>query len=132
METKTDTPKPKEASAETPQAGSATADKARKFETVDLVEPIERGGKTIASLTLRKPKAGELRGLTLSDLIGLDIGTIIKVIPRISDPVLTDDEAADLDPADLTEIGGAIRGFFMTRAERAMMDRLIAEQQPKT
>ena len=129
----------KKSAAEDLQPDTAQADettpapaKRKAFETVDLMEPITRGEKTIDQLTLRKPKAGELRGLTLSDLIGLDIGTIIKVIPRISEPVLTDAEANDLDPADLTEIGGAIRGFFMTKAERAMMDRMLAEQQPKT
>lgn len=106
--------------------------KAKPFETVDLVEPITRGATTITQLTLRKPKAGELRGLTLSDVIGLEIAAILKLIPRISEPPLTDDECQNLDPADLTEIGGTIRGFFMTRAERQLLDAMIAEQQPKT
>lgn len=116
-----------EASATTPAAS-----KANTFETVDLVEPITRGAITIDKLTLRKPKAGELRGLTLSDVIGLEIAALLKLIPRISEPPLTDAECQDLDPADLTEIGGTIRGFFMTRAERQMLDAMIAEQQPKT
>lgn len=106
--------------------------KASAFETVDLVEPITRGETTITRLTLRKPKAGELRGLTLSDVIGLEIAAILKLIPRISEPTLTDHECQNLDPADLTEIGGTIRGFFMTRAERQLLDAMIAEQQPKT
>ena len=87
MDMNTDTPTPIDANTAAQPTGSATPEKARKFETVDLVEPIRRGERVIDALTLRKPKAGELRGLTLSDLIGLDIGTIIKVIPRISDPV---------------------------------------------
>lgn len=122
-----------EASAATfEQASPIQTSKANAFETVDLVEPITRGDITIDKLTLRKPKAGELRGLTLSDVIGLEISAILKLVPRISEPALTDGECQNLDPADLTEIGGTIRGFFMTRGERQMLDAMIAEQQPKT
>lgn len=110
----------------------APATKSSKAETIDLVEPIVRGDRTIDQLTIRKPKAGELRGLALSDVIGLDIAALLKLIPRISDPALTDPECQDIDPADLTEIGGAIRGFFMTAGERKLLDAMIAEQQPKT
>ena len=114
-----------------PKPEPAKADRA-KFQTVDLMEPIERGEKTIDQLTIRKPRAGELRGLALADVIGLEITALLKLIPRISEPVLTDDDCQNLDPADLTEIGGTIRGFFMTKAERQMMDAMIAEHQPKT
>lgn len=113
-------------------AKMAATSKAPAFDIVDLIEPITRGTMTIDKLTLRKPKAGELRGLTLSDVIGLEIGALLKLIPRISEPALTDAECQNLDPADLTEIGGTIRGFFMTRGERQMLDAMIAEQLPKT
>lgn len=103
-----------------------------RFETVTLVEPIRRGEQVIEKITLRKPRAGQMRGLTLQDLIRSDVAAILKVIPRISDPVLTPHECDDLDPSDLTEIGGAIRGFFMTEGERKMFEAMIAEQQPKT
>lgn len=110
--------------AGTPKPGS--------FETIELAEPIQRGETTIDKITLRKPTAGQLRGLTLSDVIGLEISAILKLTPRISEPPLTDTECNDLDPADLTEIGGTIRGFFMTRAEREVMEAMMAEHRPKT
>ena len=119
---------------ETPATETAT-DTAGKavFETVTLESPIVRGDTTITSLQIRKPKAGELRGgISLSDIIGLDIGTILKLIPRVSEPQLVEHECDNLDPADLTEIGGTLRGFFMTKAERQVLDAMIAEQQPKT
>ena len=108
------------------------AAKPASIETVTLMEPIQRGEKIIEELQLRKPKAGELRGLSLQDVIGLDIGTMLKLLPRITEPALTDDEAADMDPADFTECAGTVRGFFMTAAERKMIEALVAEQQPKT
>lgn len=104
----------------------------RRFETVTLIEPIKRGDLAIEKINLRKPRAGEMRGLTLQELISSDVSAILKVIPRISDPVLTPDECDKLDLADLTEIGGAIRGFFMTKGERQMLEAMIAEHQPKT
>lgn len=114
------------------EATTPAAPNAPKFETVTLVEPITRGDTKIEQLTLRKPKAGELRGLSLSDVIGTDISALLRLLPRISEPPLTDDECANLDPADLTEMGGTVRGFFMTKAERQLMEAMIAEQTPKT
>jgi hypothetical protein len=104
---------------------------APKIQTVDLSEPIMRGETRIEKLDLRKPKAGELRGLSLTDLLTADISCIIKVLPRISMPSITDAEAANLELEDLAQCGGVIRGFFMTKAERAMMDQMIEEQQSK-
>lgn len=95
---------------------------------VTLEEPIQRGDTTIDKITLRKPRSGELRGLTLQDLLTSDVTTIIKLVPRISDPILNDVEAGQIGPADIAQIGGVIRGFFLTAAERRAMDAMIAGQ----
>lgn len=105
---------------------------ATRFQTITLAEPIRRGEQVIEKITLRKPKAGELRGLNLQQLISVDVATILQLLPRISEPVLIESECNGLDPSDLTEIGGAIRGFFMTAGERRVLEAMIAEQQPKT
>lgn len=110
----------------------APAAESARFETITLAEPIKRGEQEITELTLRKPRAGELRGLNLQQLIACDVAAILQLLPRISDPVLVDSECNALDVADLTEIGGAIRGFFMTLAERRMLESMLAEQRPKT
>lgn len=102
------------------------------FATVVFGKPIKRGATEIASITLRKPKAGELRGLALQDLLTTDVAAILKVIPRISSPPLTQHEADELEADDLTECAGAIRGFFMTSGERQVLEAMIAEHQPKT
>lgn len=100
--------------------------------TVTLAAPIVRGETTIEQLVLRKPKAGELRGLSLQDVITSDVAALLTLIPRISLPPLTADEANELDPADLAEIGGMVRGFFMTAAERKIVEAMIAEQRPNS
>jgi len=103
-----------------------------RFHTVELTAPIKRGEATIDTLNVRRPGAGELRSLSLSDLMTSDATALLKLIPRITEPPLTTVEADALDPADFAEIGGVIRGFFMTRAEKAAIEQMIAEHLPKT
>ncbi|OHC96424.1 MAG: hypothetical protein A2792_00165 [Sphingomonadales bacterium RIFCSPHIGHO2_01_FULL_65_20] len=84
-----------------------------------------RGETQITRLTLRKPGAGELRGLSLKDVLMSDIATIIEIVPRISDPILTDHEANTLEPGNLAVIGGVLRGFFLTKAEQAAIKKMM-------
>jgi len=114
-----------------PQVAAASENKNR-FETVTLNTPIIRGETTIEKLTLRKPKGGELRGLTLQDILQTDIGTIITLVQRISDPILIKDEADNLEADDLAEIGGTIRGFFMTASEKKAIESYVAGLKPTT
>lgn len=83
--------------------------------TVSLQTPIARGDTSIATLQLRKPTAGELRGVKLLDLAQLDVQAVITVLPRISIPTLTDVEAAALDPADLMQCATEIGRFLLKK-----------------
>lgn len=87
--------------------------------TIELDTPIVRGDTTISTLTIKKPDAGQLRGVKLMDLIQMDIDAIIKVAPRIATPTLTENDVANLDPVDLLAVSTAVVGFFQTKAERA-------------
>lgn len=111
--------------ADTTPAEKPTVPGAKKFETVDLEEPIVRGETSFPTLTLRKPSAGELRKLSLKDLINSDIDAILELLPRISDPILTDHEVNNISPGDLAQVGGVIRGFFLTPAERAAYQKMM-------
>lgn len=91
-----------------------------------LDEPIVRGRQTIDRITLRRPKSGELRGVSLSDLVSLDVAALSKVLPRISSPTLTEQDVANLDPADLVQLGGIFSGFLMTRAVKSKVESLSA------
>ncbi len=83
---------------------------------VPLDYPFNRGDKQIDAITLRKPKAGELRGLSIADIAQQDVNTLIKLLPRISDPRLTEDEVGNLDPADLMQLGIEAGSFFLPKA----------------
>lgn len=85
--------------------------------TVALDTPIKRGGQEITRITLRKPSAGELRGLSLTEVLQLDVGSLQRLLPRISDPVLTEHDVAQLDPADLVQLGGVAVGFLLPKVK---------------
>lgn len=100
---------------------------ARKMsDAITLAEPIERGGETITSIQLRKPKAGELRGLSIQELMNARVSAILDVVPRISVPPLTAAEANNLETQDINAIGGAIIDFFLTPSERMQMERVLS------
>jgi hypothetical protein len=84
--------------------------------TIPLDTPLFRGDTNITEVTLRKPTAGELRGTSLTELLQMDVGTLIKVIPRVSSPTLTEAEVAAMDPADLTQLGGTVASFLLPKA----------------
>lgn len=87
--------------------------------TVVLDTPIKRGSKQIDRITLRKPSSGELRGVQLIELLNMDVASLMKVIPRISNPGLTASETAGMDPADLLAIGAKISGFLLQKSVQA-------------
>lgn len=86
---------------------------------ITLDEPIKRGDTTIERVSVRKPGAGELRGVTLMDLAQMDVTALQKVLPRITDPTLAPHEIERLDPADLMQLGVKAVSFLLTKQQRA-------------
>lgn len=84
-------------------------------ERVELDTPLQRGKQTIAVVTVRKPLAGALRGVTLMDVMQMDVQALTKVLPRITDPALTEAEIRNMDPADLVQLGTAVSGFLVAK-----------------
>ncbi|MFU1906035.1 phage tail assembly protein [Bordetella avium] len=88
-------------------------------EVVSLDYPIKRSSGDITQLTLRKPKAGALRGVTLMALAQIDVQALKIVLPRICDPILSPAEIIDMDPADLMSVGATVASFFLSKAEKS-------------
>jgi hypothetical protein len=102
------------------------------MEALTLGEPIKRGEQLLDTIHVRKPKSGELRGLSLQDLLRADITSLLQLVPRVTVPPLTAVEADNLAPDDLAQFGGIIRDFFMTASERKMLMAVLEEYAPKT
>lgn len=83
---------------------------------IPLETPILRGETSISAITLRKPAAGELRGVVLSDLIRMESTAVMTVLPRITDPALTAPEVASMDPADLMACAMEISSFLLPKS----------------
>lgn len=86
--------------------------------TITLDYPFKRGEQDITCIELRKPKSGELRGINLTDLLQMDVTALQTVLPRISNPTLTTADVANLDPADLVQLGTEVAGFLLPKSAR--------------
>jgi hypothetical protein len=93
-------------------------------DAMTLEQPIKRAVGDVTQITLRKPLAGELRGIKVGDLINGDASSVLALLPRITDPFITEQEAAQLDPADFAEIAGRITGFFLTSAQKKLIAQM--------
>jgi len=91
------------------------------LKTITLDTPITRGSSTITEVNLRKPTAGELRGVSLASLMQMDVTELTRVLPRITQPTLTDAELAQLDIADLTQFATEVTGFLLPKALRGSL-----------
>ncbi|MDG9854129.1 phage tail assembly protein [Pseudomonas nitroreducens] len=104
-----------------PQAEAQSAapqEEAIPDNVVVLDTPILRGATKIDRVTLRKPAAGELRGLHMASLLQMDVASLMKLLPRISSPGITEPEAAAMDPADLLACGSKVSGFLLQKREK--------------
>lgn len=80
---------------------------------ISLSKPLVFGDAKIEQLTLRRPSAGDLRGIKVQGIIDMDVNTILALLPRISLTPLAPSTVADIDPADLVSVCEALSGFFV-------------------
>ena len=77
-----------------------------------LENPIKRGDTLIETITLIKPNAGTLRGVSLQDVATSDVNALIKVLPRMTYPSLTEHEVVNLELPDMIALAGQVIGFL--------------------
>lgn len=79
---------------------------------VKLDTPVKRGETFIEMVTLTKPNAGTLRGVGLAALANSEVDALIKVLPRMTYPALTESEVTALELPDLVALAGKVIGFL--------------------
>ena len=114
------------------QASAATPPAEPGAETIALEYPVRRGDQVIDRIALRKPRARELRGLQVQSLVQGDVNAVMALIPRISQPALVAAEVEELSIEDLGAISGVVLGFFMSKADREMMARVMGQDREPT
>ena len=90
--------------------------KGAAMDPITLDRPIKRGDTEIAEITLRRPDAGEPRGVVLSDLLRMEATAVSNVLPRITQPSLTAQEVAKMDPADLFQCAVQVTDFLLPKS----------------
>lgn len=81
--------------------------------TVELEDGFLRGNDVVKNVQLIKPKTYALRGLSLSNVIQMDVDSLAKLATRITTPSMTEQDVYNLSPADFTTLGVAMIGFFV-------------------
>ena len=89
------------------------AKKTNADEVVILENPIKRGEQEVREVTLRKPASGELRGLKLMEIAQMDVASLIVLLPRISSPMLTENDVSSMDPSDLMQCAAKVTNFLL-------------------
>ncbi|QTN08932.1 GpE family phage tail protein [Escherichia coli] len=84
-----------------------------KENVITLDNPVKRGEQVIEQVTLMKPSAGTLRGVSLAAVANSEVDALIKVLPRMTAPMLTEQEVAALELPDLVALAGKVVGFFV-------------------
>ncbi|MCB1397249.1 MAG: phage tail assembly protein [Rhodobacteraceae bacterium] len=93
--------------------------KTPKTVTVSLSEPVTQAEAQITDLTLRRPTAGDLRGINLAFLQMQKTDEVVKLLSRITTPALAPDTVERMDGLDLVACANAVSGFFVTPAQLA-------------
>jgi hypothetical protein len=78
--------------------------------TVALFEPLKVGGKKVSEITIRQPRTGELRGLSLIDVLRLDVAAYLTLLPRITE--LDGGHLDEMALVDFNRLCVATQGFF--------------------
>lgn len=79
---------------------------------VTLPFPIAvEGGDPISEVTLKEPKAGDLRGLKFSEVMETDVDSMMAIIPRISP--LTIRQLENLKMTNMLPLVEGVIGFFV-------------------
>ncbi|WP_249962227.1 phage tail assembly protein [Histophilus somni] len=88
------------------------------MQKITLSKPLVMGEKTIDTLEVREPNAGDCRGINLMDLFNkLDTGAYMQLLPRITTPSLTAAQVASLSLMDMAKFVEAVSKTFNQEAE---------------
>ncbi|WP_445115012.1 phage tail assembly protein [Acinetobacter sp. WZC-1] len=85
--------------------------------TVDFDIGFKRGENMIKQVDVRKPKSRALRGLTVVNILQLDVDTLARLAPRITAPAMSENDVYELEPADLTKLCKTVIGFFVSTTD---------------
>lgn len=90
-------------------------------QTLNLSTPINRGDKQISEITLHKPIVGSMRGVSMRAVLDMNVDALLTILPRISEPKLTEHEVNNLALPDLLQAGIVVASFFIPMTDTELM-----------
>lgn len=88
---------------------------------VTLENPILRGTQQITEITIRKPNVGSLRALSLQSVLQWDVNSMIKLLPRITAPTISEQELTNMDIPDFTALNVAVTDFLASASAKSQI-----------
>lgn len=82
-----------------------------KENVITLDNPVKRGEQVIEQVTLMKPTPGRC-AVSVWLRLQPEVDALIKVLPRMTAPMLTEQEVAALELPDLVALAGKVVGFL--------------------
>ena len=104
----------------------------RTTTTVKLSYPLTVGGAEVKQVVLHRPTPGELRGLMLTHVLQMEFNTMMRLIPRVSEPSLDEGTICGLNVIDFIKIATALVLLFAPDDEREALRRDNYAQIPGT
>lgn len=85
---------------------------------VTLETEIKRGDTTIKTIEITgaMKQAGSMRGLKLYDVMTSDVDALIVLLPRVTQPALTEFEVSCLSPWDFAQLSTKVANFLQPSA----------------
>lgn len=83
-----------------------------KTATLTLDAPLTIDGREVTEITLREPRASDLRGVMLANLLQGSAEAYVKLLPRISTPPLTAAQVEAMPLGQLVSVMQAMTDFF--------------------
>lgn len=82
--------------------------------TIILTKPIVRGGKEITKVAITGAlrQAGCLRGLKVYDVLTADFDSLVKLLPRVTQPALIAEEITRMDTWDICQFANKVADFL--------------------
>lgn len=101
-----------------------------KTVTVTLETPVERGNQVFETIELRRPTVATLKGVTLTSVLEMDVNALVVVLPRITNPTLTQRDVQNMDPADLVALATEVSAFLAPKSVVDQVKAQIGETEP--
>lgn len=83
--------------------------------TITLEQGVKLGDNIITEITITKPLVSHLKGVKLAQLMEMQIDEIVKILPRVTQPALTEKSLDSLEFNDFMALCAEVISFLTSQ-----------------